>query len=51
MMLAILGIMGIIGGEVMGMSIEQLMLLITWLVLPMLNIAFLAFVHMTYPGI
>ncbi|MFH1445666.1 MAG: type II secretion system F family protein [Nanoarchaeota archaeon] len=51
MMLAVLGVMGIIGGEVFGLSIQDLIFLITWVVLPALNIAFLTFVHMTYPGI
>jgi flagellar protein FlaJ len=50
MMLAILGIMGIIGGSVLGLTISDLMLLMTWVMLPILNISFLAFVHITYPG-
>ncbi len=51
MMLAVLGIMGIIGGEVLGLSINDLVTLITYIILPSLNIAFLAFIHLTYPGI
>ena len=51
MMLAVLGVMGIIGGEVMGLSIQDLIFMITWVVLPALNISFLAFVHLTYPGV
>ena len=51
MMLAILGVMGIIGGEVLGLSIRDLILIITWIVLPALNASFLAFIHTTYPGI
>jgi len=51
MMLAVLGVMGIIGGEVMGLSINELIVLITWIVLPSINASFLAFIHMTYPGI
>jgi archaellum biogenesis protein FlaJ (TadC family) len=51
MMLAVLGVMGIIGGQVLGLSIGDLILLITFLVLPALNISFLAFIHMTYPGV
>ncbi|RLI98557.1 MAG: hypothetical protein DRO99_00375 [Candidatus Aenigmatarchaeota archaeon] len=51
MMLAILGVMGIIGGEILGLGINDLVLIITWLVLPSLNASFLAFIHMTYPGI
>jgi len=51
MMLSILGIMSIIGGTVLGLSINELIVLITWVVLPALNISFLAFVHVTYPGV
>lgn len=51
MMLAVLGIMSLIGGTVLGMTIDELILLMTWLVLPALNISFLAFVHLTYPGV
>ncbi len=51
MMLATLGVMGIVGGEVLGMSINDLIFLTTWLGLPFLNIAFLTFIHITYPGL
>ncbi|MBU2520131.1 MAG: type II secretion system F family protein [Nanoarchaeota archaeon] len=51
MMLAVLGVMGIIGGEIMGMTINDLIFFITWIGLPFLNVAFLMFVHMTYPGV
>jgi flagellar protein FlaJ len=51
MMLAILGVMSIIGGEVLGLGIGDLITLITWIVLPALNASFLAFIHTTYPGI
>jgi len=51
MMLAILGVMSIIGGDVLGLSIGDLIVVITWVVLPALNASFLAFIHMTYPGI
>lgn len=51
MMLSVLGIMSLIGGTVLGMTIDELILLMTWLVLPALNISFLAFVHVTYPGV
>ena len=51
MMLSVLGVMGIIGGNVLGFSIQELMFLITWVGLPALNIAFLTFVHVTYPGV
>jgi flagellar protein FlaJ len=51
MMLAILGVMSIIGGEVLGMTIGDVILLITWGMLPLLNVVFLLFVHITYPGV
>jgi len=50
-MLSTLATMSIIGGDVMGLSIGQLVQVMTWAVLPFLNIAFLAFIHITYPGI
>ena len=51
MMLSVLGIMNLIGGTVLGLGIDELIFLMTWLVLPALNISFLAFVHVTYPGV
>lgn len=51
MMLSVLGVMGIIGGSVMGLSINDLITLTTFAVLPALNVIFLAFIHMTYPGV
>jgi len=51
MMLSVLGIMSIIGGTILGMTIGDLITLMTWIVLPALNISFLAFVHVTYPGV
>lgn len=51
MLLAVLGILSIIGGEVLGLTIPDLITLITFLVLPALNISFIAFIHMTYPGL
>ena len=50
MMLAVLGIMSIIGGQVLGLTINDLITLITWVGLPFLNVCFLAFIHITYPG-
>jgi flagellar protein FlaJ len=50
MMLSMLATMSIIGGSVMGMTIDELIMLITWVLLPVLNLAFLAFIHVTYPG-
>ncbi|MBN2101633.1 MAG: type II secretion system F family protein [Candidatus Aenigmarchaeota archaeon] len=51
MMISLLATMSIIGGEIMGMSIQDLMFVITWLVLPLLNVAFIAFIHITYPNV
>jgi flagellar protein FlaJ len=51
MMLSMLATMSIIGGSVMGLTIDELIMLITWVMLPFLNVAFLAFIHMTYPGV
>lgn len=50
MMLALLGILSVIGGEIIGLTITDLILVLTFGVLPFLNIAFLAFIHLTYPG-
>lgn len=49
--LAVLGIMGIIGGDVFGMSVEEVIFLVTWVVLPVLNIGFIGFIEMTHPGV
>ncbi|MEE9323898.1 MAG: type II secretion system F family protein [Candidatus Aenigmarchaeota archaeon] len=51
MMLSLLATMSIIGGSVMGLTINELMLLITWVMLPVLNVGFLVFIHTTYPGV
>jgi flagellar protein FlaJ len=51
MLIAILGIMSIVGGEVLGLTVQQAMDIITWAILPVLNIAFLSFIHMTYPKV
>lgn len=51
MMLAILGILSVIGGEVAGFSLRDLMNLIILGIIPTLNIGFIAFVHVTYPGV
>jgi flagellar protein FlaJ len=51
MMLALLATMSIIGGQILGLSIQDVMLIITWIMLPMLNVSYLAFIHVTYPGI
>jgi hypothetical protein len=46
-----LATMSIIGGSVMGLTIDELIMLITWVMLPFLNTVFLVFIHMTYPGV
>lgn len=51
MMLALLATMSIIGGQILGLSIQDVMLIITWIMLPVLNVSYLAFIHITYPGI
>ncbi len=51
MMISILATMSIIGGKIMGLTIEELMSLITWVVLPILNTIFILFIHFTYPNI
>jgi flagellar protein FlaJ len=49
MMLIVLGTMSAIGADVMGMAIEDVLFLITWLMLPAMNVIFLAFLHVTFP--
>ncbi len=51
MMLSMLATMSIIGGSVMGLTIDEVILLITWVMLPFMNTAFLVFIHVTYPGV
>lgn len=51
MMLSVLAIMRIIGGAVLGLSIGDLIFIMTWIMLPALNVAFLVFIHITYPGV
>ena len=49
--LSTIAIMSIIGGEIMGLNPSVLVLLMTWLLLPIMNTAFLVFIHVTYPGV
>ena len=49
MMLIVLGTMSAIGADVMGLAIEDVLFLITWLILPAMNVIFLAFLHVTFP--
>ncbi|MBN2042177.1 MAG: type II secretion system F family protein [Candidatus Aenigmarchaeota archaeon] len=51
MMIALLATMLIIGGQVLGLEIPQLIVLVTFVVLPIFNIGYIAFLQMTYPGI
>jgi len=51
MMLAVLAMLNIMGGLVFGFTIEQMVTLITFVMLPAMNIVFLLFVHLTYPSI
>lgn len=51
MMLAVLAILSMLGGLVFGLTVEQLIMLITFVLLPLMNMIFLLFVHLTYPGI
>lgn len=51
MMLALLATMSVIGGQILGLSIQDIIVLMTWVALPLMNIGFLGFVHITYPGV
>lgn len=51
MMMAVLGIMNLIGGQILGMTAPELIWLITWIFLPVLNSIFILFIHVTYPGV
>jgi flagellar protein FlaJ len=50
MMLSVLVMMNIIGGDIMGMTIPGAIGLMTYILVPLMNLGFLAFVHMSYPG-
>ena len=50
MMLAVLVMMNLIGGDVMGMTIPGAINLMTYVAVPLMNVAFLAFIHFSYPG-
>lgn len=51
LMLSVLVMMSVIGGQVLGMGIEDILFLITWIIIPTANVSFLMFVHVTYPGV
>jgi archaellum biogenesis protein FlaJ (TadC family) len=50
-LLSTLATMSIIGGDIMGFSTGEIVMIMTWAVLPIMNTAFLAFIHVTYPGV
>jgi archaellum biogenesis protein FlaJ (TadC family) len=50
-LLSTMAIMSIIGGDIMGLSTSQIVTIMTWLLLPVMNTAFLTFIHITYPGV
>jgi archaellum biogenesis protein FlaJ (TadC family) len=49
--ISILSVMAMIGGTIGGMSILDMMKIGIYAFIPLLNIAFIAFVHMTQPEI
>lgn len=51
MMLAVLGVISIIGGTVFGFTVRELILVTTLVIIPIMNVIFLAFLYATYPGI
>jgi flagellar protein FlaJ len=50
MMIVVLGVMSVIGGDIMGMAATDLIFIMTWLIIPLVNIVFIAFLHISYPG-
>jgi archaeal flagellar protein FlaJ len=51
-MLSTMATMSILGGSVFaGLSSTEVVALMTWVALPVMNIAFLVFIHVTYPGV
>lgn len=50
-LLSTMAIMSIIGGDIMGLTTGQIVTIMTWLLLPVMNTAFLVFIHITYPGV
>jgi flagellar protein FlaJ len=50
MMIVVLGVMSIIGGDVFGFAANDLIFLMTWLLIPLMNIVFIAFLHFSYPN-
>jgi archaellum biogenesis protein FlaJ (TadC family) len=50
MMIVVLGVMSIIGGDVFGFAANDLIFLMTWLLIPLMNIAFISFLHFSSPS-
>lgn len=50
-LIAILAVMNMVGGELMGMGIKQLMRLGIYLAIPIMNTVFIMFIHFTQPEV
>ncbi len=50
MFLSVLVMMNVIGGDVLGMAIPDFINLMTYVIVPAMNIGFLAFLHTSHPG-
>jgi flagellar protein FlaJ len=50
MMLSVLVMMNLVGGDVMGMTIPGAINLMTYIIVPLMNMVFIAYVHMSHPG-
>jgi flagellar protein FlaJ len=51
MMLLTLVMMNVIGGDVFGLGVPDVIAMMTWVVIPGLNLAFLAFIHASSPKV
>ncbi len=51
MMLTALVMMNLIGGDFFGLTVPDVIAMMTWVIIPGLNIAFLAFIHTSYPRV
>lgn len=51
MMLTVLVMMNLIGGDFFGLTVPDVIALMTWVMIPGLNVAFLAFIHTSFPRI
>ncbi|HJW97344.1 MAG TPA: type II secretion system F family protein [archaeon] len=50
MMIVVLAVMSIIGGDIMGMAATDLIFLMTWMIIPLVNILFIVFLEVSSPG-